>query len=255
MKKSIVLGMAILFTGSLPAADPTPKEEITQAAKQLGEKPNYTWNTTVVVPENARFRPGPTEGKTEKAGFTYLKLSFGDNEIEAAFKGDKGAVTTQEGWRSFAELEEEQGRGRFLGLMMRNAKRPVAEAAELAGFAKELKKEGDTYSSDLTEAGAKELLTFKVPGREPPAVSNANGSVKFWLKDGGLAKYEFKLKGAIDFNGNTIDSDRTTTVEIKEVGTTKVEVPEEAKKKLDQPGRAEAKSDKEKADAVPKDKP
>jgi hypothetical protein len=36
----------------------------------------------------------------------------------------------------------------------------------------------------------------------------------------------------MDFNGNTIDIDRTTTVEIKDVDNTKVEVPEEAKSKL-----------------------
>jgi len=36
----------------------------------------------------------------------------------------------------------------------------------------------------------------------------------------------------MNFNGNDVDIDRTTTVEIKEVGSTKVDVPEEAKKKL-----------------------
>jgi hypothetical protein len=63
-------------------------------------------------------------------------------------------------------------------------------------------------------------------------VSEAKGSVKFWLKDGTLSKYETKVSGKINFNGNERDVDRTTTVEIKDVGTTKVEVPEEAKKKL-----------------------
>jgi hypothetical protein len=47
-----------------------------------------------------------------------------------------------------------------------------------------------------------------------------------------LTKYEFKVSGKMDFNGNEIDLDRTTTTEIKDVGTTKVEVPEGAKKKL-----------------------
>lgn len=34
------------------------------------------------------------------------------------------------------------------------------------------------------------------------------------------------------WNNNDIDIDRTTTVEIKDVGATKLSVPEEAKKKL-----------------------
>jgi hypothetical protein len=34
------------------------------------------------------------------------------------------------------------------------------------------------------------------------------------------------------FNGNDVEIDRTTTTEIKDVGSTKVEIPDEAKKKL-----------------------
>ena len=40
------------------------------------------------------------------------------------------------------------------------------------------------------------------------------------------------MTGKFTFNGNDREVDRTTTVEIKEVGTTKVDVPEDAKKKL-----------------------
>jgi hypothetical protein len=40
------------------------------------------------------------------------------------------------------------------------------------------------------------------------------------------------LKGKISFNGNDFPNERTTTVEIKDVGTTKLEVPEEARKKI-----------------------
>jgi len=66
----------------------------------------------------------------------------------------------------------------------------------------------------------------------PPEPKNAKGSVKFWLKDGQLAKYEYKVSGTITFNGEDRDIERTTSVEIKDVGKTKVEVPEGAKKKL-----------------------
>jgi hypothetical protein len=75
------------------------------------------------------------------------------------------------------------------------------------------------------------LLRFRRAG-DGPAASNAKGSVKFWLKDGGLLKYEFKVKGTVKFGDNDVDVDRATTVEIKDIGTTKVSVPDEAKKKL-----------------------
>lgn len=232
MKKNTLFSATALLAGSLIAADSSPKDDISNAARKLGETANYSWKTTIVVPESAQFRPGPTEGKTEKDGFTHVTMSFGDNTTQAVLKGDKAAVTKPDGgWQSLADLENEEGPGRFRALMVRNLKTPAVQAAELASFANDLKKDGDTYSSELTEAGAKAFLRFR-RGGDGPTVSNAKGSVKFWLKDGALSKYEYKVKGTISFDGNDRDVDRATTVEIKEVGTTKVAVPEEAKKRL-----------------------
>jgi len=220
-----MFGAALCLTGSLIAADSSPREEVASAAKKLGEKPNYAWKTTVVVPESAQFKPGPTLGKTEKDGFTHITMSFGDNTTQAILKGDKAAVKSPEGgWQSAAELNSE-GPRRFLGRLILNYKTPSVQAAELAAAAKDLKKDGDVYSGALTEEGAKAQFRFGT-------VSNPKGLVKFWLKDGALSKYEFKVQGKVDFNGNEVDVDRDTTVEIKDVGETKVEVPDEAKKKL-----------------------
>jgi hypothetical protein len=226
MKRIILCNVLCLLASSLLAADTGPKSDVIAAAKKLAEKANYSWKTTVVVPESARFKPGPTEGMTEKDGFTYITMSFGDNQTQAAMKGDKAVVTNQDGdWQLASELEGGEGRGRFLGRMMRNFKIPAVQAADLAGVTKELKKDGDIYSGDLTEEGAKAQFRFG-------NTSGAKGSVKFWLKDGVLSKYEFKVTGKVDFNGNEVDVDRATTTEVRDVGTTKVSVPEAARKKL-----------------------
>jgi hypothetical protein len=235
MKKQIVIMALTAFTGSLLAADTGPKDEVINAAKKLGEKDSYSWKTTVAVPESAQFKPGPTEGKTEKDGFTCVKMSFGGNTTELVKKGDKAAFTNQDGeWQTPADVENEQGPARFMAGMARNFKAPTAQAAEVAGATKELKKDGDVYAGDLTEQGAKELMRFRRGGGggNGPEIKDAKGSAKFWLKDGVLSKYEYKVTGSMNFNGNDIDVDRTTTVEIKDVGKTKIEVPEGAKKKL-----------------------
>jgi hypothetical protein len=235
MKTQMLAVVAVLLARSLMAADPAPKDEIASAAKKLGEKDNYSWKTTVVVPEGTQFRPGPTEGKTQKDGLTLVTMSFGDNTTKAVIKGDNAAVTNQDGeWQSAADLANAEGPGRFLGFMVRNIRTPAVQAAELASFAKELKKDGDAYAGELTEDGAKSLLRFRrqAAGADGPTISDAKGSVKFWLKDGALVKYEFKVKGTRSFNGNDMEVDRTTTVEVKDVGSTKVDVPDEAKKKL-----------------------
>lgn len=235
MKKQIFTAVLAGLTGSLLAADTSAKDEVVAAAKKLGESANYGWKMTVAVPESAQIKPGPTEGKTEKDGYTHARISFRDNTIEMAKKGDKVAFTNPDGdWQTPADVEGEQGPGRFMAGMARNFKVPAAQAVEVAQATKELKKDGDVYSGDLTEEGAKNLMRFRRGGGGDggPTISDAKGSAKFWVKDGVLTKYEYKLKGSMDFNGNNIDVDRTSTVEIKDVGNTKVEVPEGAKKKL-----------------------
>ncbi|MGA3283982.1 MAG: hypothetical protein ABSD57_05955 [Verrucomicrobiota bacterium] len=227
MKKNILFGALALLAGPLFAADSGPKDDVIAAAQKLAATASYSWKQTVVVPESAQFKPGPTEGKTEKGGATYVKMSFGDNITEIVMKGDKAAVTDPDGdWQSLTNLENDsEGPGRFLVGMVRNFRAPAAQATNLLAAVKELKKDGDVYSGDLTEAGAKAQFRFGT-------VTNPKGSAKFWLKDGLLSKYEYKVQGKVGFNGNEMDLDRDTTVEIKDVGATKVDMPDGAKKVL-----------------------
>jgi hypothetical protein len=238
MKTNILIGTIALLAGSILAAD-SGKDAVTGAAKKLAAD-NYSWRTTVDSAGGGGagpFRPGPTEGKVDKDGTTQLSMTRGDNTIEAFLKAGKGALKGPDGWRSLTEAAEDAGGGqpnalRFMARMLQTYKTPATWAEELAGKAKDLKKEGDVYSGELTEEGAKSLLTFGRPGGNGPAVSNAKGSIKFWIKDGTVSKYEHKVLGTVSFNGNDRNVDRTTTVEIKEIGSTKVVVPEEARKKL-----------------------
>ena len=226
MKKISLINATVLLAGSLLAADSSPKDDVLAAAKKLGDQANYSWKTTVAVPESAQFKPGPSEGQTEKDGVTHLTLNFGDNSTQVFMKGDKAAVSDPDGgWQALADLDSAEGPRRFLGRIIKNFKVPAAQAAELAAATKELKKDSDVYSGDMTEDGAKAQFRFGT-------VSNPKGSVKFWVKDGALTRFEFKVTGKVDFNGNEFDVDRTWTIEIKDAGSTKVTVPDEAKKKL-----------------------
>ena len=234
MKIQLLSVASALLASSLIAADATPKDTVAAAAKALGEKASYSWTSTVAVPESAQFKPGPTEGKTEKGGFTHVSMSFGPGTTEIALKGDKAAVKTQDGgWQTVAELESSEGFGRFFAVMAKDFKAPAAQAAEFAASAQDLKSADGVVSGTFSEEAAKKLISFRRGGGDGPSVSDAKGSVKFWVMDGTLSKYEFKVAGKMEFNGNTMDMDRTTTVEIKEVGSTKVSVPDDAKKKLE----------------------
>jgi hypothetical protein len=241
MKRNVLLSALVLITGPLLAAD--SGNTVKDAARKLAEKGNYSWKTTIEAAGGGggggRFRPGPTEGKTEKDGYTLLSMTRGDNTIEAVLKGSKGAIkTANDGWKSLVDATADAGGGqpnpaRFIGRMLQNFKAPAAQAEDLADRAKELKSAEGAYSGDLTEEGAKSLLTFgRGRGGNGPEISGAKGSVKFWIKDGVLSKIQLNVQGKVSFNGNDRDVDRTTTIEIKDVGTTTVTVPDDAKKVL-----------------------
>ena len=240
------LGSSIVLALAVAVAQAAPKEDVTEAAKKLAEKGNYSWKQSS---ENAGggggggrgFRAGPTEGKTA-GGTTYLTSQRGDNTTEVVLKGEKGAVKVQDEWMALSELSGQgqggqgggrQGLGRFLANQYRNFKAPAAQAQELVGQVKEIKQEGDAYTGELTEEGAKSLMSFGGRrGGQGPEISGAKGTAKFWVKDGALAKYEYNVQGTVTFGDNEREINRTTTVEIKDVGSTKVEVPAGAKEKL-----------------------
>jgi hypothetical protein len=230
--KRIALITALMMAALVTRAA-EPKQEVLAAAKKLAAAENYSWKQTT---EGGQGRGGgPSEGRVDKEGTVYMTMTGRDNAmIEAVKKGEKGAMTNQDGdWQSLSEIEANtEGFARFRAGMIRNIKAPAMQAEELANGAKELKKEGDVISGDLTEEAAKKLMSFGGRGGQGFEVKNASGSVKFWTKDGALTKYQYRAKGTFNFNGEDRDIDRTTTVEVNKVGETKVVIPEAAKKKL-----------------------
>jgi hypothetical protein len=242
MKKNLLLGIFTLMAGSLIAADSSPKDDVINAATALGNQASYSWHSEAASPGGGGFGGGATDGKTEKDGYTWISMVRGDNTTEALLKGTNAAIKTPDnGWQSLAEATADNGNGfnptMFFARTLQNYQTPAQQAADLAGQAKELKADTNGISGDLTDDGAKAMLSFRprggAGGGQGPDISNAKGSVTFWVTDGQLVKYQMHISGTVSFNGNDRDIDRTTTVEIKDVGTTKIEVPDDAKKKLE----------------------
>jgi hypothetical protein len=219
------------------AADSGSKDEIKAAAKKLGD--NYSWKSTVENPGGGGgrgFGGGPVEGKTA-GGTTWVSFARRDSTVDAYLSGtNKGAIKTEDGWTSLADATQDGGGGfnpaAFTARAARNLKLPAVQAAELADATSSLKKEGEAYVGDLTEQGAKDLMAFRGMGGQGPEISGAKGSAKFWVQDGKLSKYQYQVKGTINFNGEDREINRTTTIELKDIGSTKVEVPADAKSKM-----------------------
>jgi hypothetical protein len=240
---------AVLMAAALLAEAPDAKDDLLAAVKKLSEAAGYAWTATPKsnAPEGGgqggrRMGLGTGEGKTEKEGLTWLSMKMGETQLEAVIKGDKTAVKSGAEWKSASELQGGQGgQGRpdpatIMARVLKSWKTPAASAENLASKSKEIKAEADgLYTAELTEEGAKELLTGGMggrPGGQGPQIADAKGSAKFWVKDGVLSKFEHTVSGKLKLGEREIGVDRTTTVEIKDVGSAKVEAPEEAKAKL-----------------------
>lgn len=229
LKQLALSALALAVPAFIAAAD--AKEDVQSAAKKLADTGSYAWHTATEGGFSST-----QDGKTQKDGLTHLSTTMRDNTFEVLIKGDKAAVKTDDGWKSAAELQDAEGPQRFLARMATTFKSPAKQAEEIAAKVKELKKDGDAYTADLTEEGVKELMTFGRrggAGGNAPQVKDAKGNVKFWTKDGALSKMQYTVQGTINFNGEDRDINRTTTVDIKDVGATKVEIPADAKSKLE----------------------
>jgi hypothetical protein len=248
--KSLIACTTLLAAASLLAAD---KDDVKSAAQKLADADNYSWTITT---EGGQNNAAPSHGKVQKDGLTWTQRTMRDNTVEAFFKGGKGAVKTEDGWEALDLTAAPGGGGGaggggnrnpagFMGRMLRNFKAPAAQVADICGNTKDLTKTDEAYAGELTEEGAKSLFPMGGGRRggggggggggagAAPTISNAKGSVKFWIKDGVITKYEFKVSGTTkNRDGDDVDRNITTTVEIKDIGTTKITVPDEAKTKM-----------------------
>ncbi len=234
MKQTLLIGFG-LVAATLFAADSSPQDKLTNATKQLGDKPNYSWTTTMKEGDGSPGRLGPIEGKAEKGGLTYLSFEVGAVPVEVYINGQKGAAKATEGWQTFDDIAQTSGPADAIVRYLRVYKAPAAESAALSGKVKDLKEAEGVFSGDLKEEAVKDLLergARRREGQAPPKIENPKGSVKFWLQNGALTKYEVNFQGKVTTGDREFDINRTATVEIKDAGTTKLEVPAEAKQKM-----------------------
>lgn len=239
----------VLLTGTLALADTTPKDDLVAAAKKLGATGNYTWLTTVgaeagpsegAVGADGALRLGITDGKTA-GGVSHVVLKRGDDTFEAAFKGKRSIITTAQGWRALPDVAAQRGvlggggvRGQRVGgvaRMLIGFKPPAAQAQELARYVTEFARTGDTFTGELTEAGAKALL---LGGRDPQgvSVSDPKGKIIFSTRDGVLVRYEYTVHANVTENGGRHLVEQTTTTTITDIGTTRMTLAPEARLKI-----------------------
>lgn len=231
MKSSFVLALVTALLLPVTAAVADPKADVAAAIKKLEQQSGYSWTyiPKTVGSESAGRSSVPLTGKADKEGFAVVRGEMGDVSVEIGIKGERMIVNYTGEWLSTTEIGENNRTVQRLRLI----RRPTDEATMLLGKVTGLKKDSDgSYTSELDGMWAKEM--FALLGRRAAAAPSAQGSARFWLKEGQLAKYEFVVKGKIvaGEDKKEVEVSRTATVEIKDVGAATVSLPDEAKKKL-----------------------
>lgn len=244
MKQGLLI--CTLFAGLITPSIADPAKDLASAAEKLAKAKNYTWSSSSAYGER---EVRTTTGQIGSGGHTLINFPGRDDTTTTVLiRNGKAAVKTDEGWQVADPQAEgdENRRQRFLARIASRYEAPTKRVGELVKGISDLKVEDGTYSGTLSEAAAKELMTFRRRGRDqngeerqPPAIAGAAGSVKLMIKDGVVSKYELKLSGKMTFNDQERDISRTSTVEFTKIGETSFDISEEAAGLL-APAHAEA---------------
>src|SRR5882724_9962783 len=128
MLRKLMFG-AVVCMGGVALAAPDAKDDVASAAKKLTDASNYSWKQTT----EGGFGGGEQTGKTEKDGYTVLNMTFGDNTIQIAKKGEKAAIKADDSWKTPEELggpDAQPGPGMFIANMVKSFKAPGTMAME-----------------------------------------------------------------------------------------------------------------------------
>ncbi len=248
MKRALFLAVIVLSVGSVLAAD--PKEELAAATRKVVDAGNYSWKQTMETFAGSRsgFVQETQEGQALKNGLTHMTLSSANAVVEALRKGTNGVLKEQTGdWQTYREVAAANvNAGSQVALRLATqAVVPMSQVADLMTKVKDLSLSNGVFAGDFTADAARPLLGRVTDmirgggmngggGGNTPTVSDAIGTVKFWVAEGGLNKYELSIRANVSYyGGRKTEVGRITTVEFKEVGTTKINAPADALKKID----------------------
>jgi len=213
--------------------DDTLMQTLTDAIERLDQQSSYRWTIEVEVPEEIRFRPGPTQGTTVQGGATHVTQSFGPRSTQVVIVGDKAAVTNRDGRWETASLSDQSYRSEgFAASIARDTQTPVEEANELTLSLTSLEEEGDGLVGTLPVDASKAQLAGR---RGVDSVRDTKGTVRFSISDGVLTKYVLRVEGTLVDDDQTRETWRQTTVQVKDVGTAKLDLPSGATEALKRP--------------------
>jgi hypothetical protein len=256
MKKLVLPAIAAALAVANTRA--TPLDDVAVAAQRLADAANYSWASNEKTLRGPITMATSVKGATERDGFTVAKKTMnnprGSDYVEdTVYWGTQVAYLRNGSWKTEQELRAAAGgrsgvtvvgngigkSGRAVGVMTAtsqndappSASRPAQMILWILAQVKNVTVSGDAFIVDLSYDYIARVMRGN--GRNGPLVvsPNSTGSAKFWINGGVIAKYQIQIKASYE-NSDAPAAERTTTVEIKNVGSTDVAVSAEARAKF-----------------------
>ncbi|HUB26562.1 MAG TPA: serpin family protein [Tepidisphaeraceae bacterium] len=257
MCRRLVFGIGMVLTIGAITASASPKEVVAAAIQKLADSGDYAWRTVdaddaappdadfeTVVPAFSQNPQTQLEGKLQPDGLVAVRVQNGDWIVNCFLENGRMAVQGERGWTSEYQLlhgqvfmpgaEEAIAHAEFL-------LPPAVELRELLKRIPDLRRDGDAFVGNLPEKAAIEMLEGLKRGQNDGQewrLAQASASVKFWVTDGALSKYQVHWTFdpyicILAFGSAGPDFVYTTT--IASVGKTTVRLPPTARQLLNSP--------------------
>lgn len=264
------LALVLALLGA-PVAVADPAAEVQTALKAFLNEYSYTWGppgaSRGLAEESEDYDTHALMGQHEKGGFTKIyffagphipsdaprptraRVGFTDTE---PWISNRWVFETDEGWKTLQQLPAPSlpmrggpvTRGIFsrsvsVGTSLRSfgTRRPDHEIAALIDGLEGVESLGaGLYCAELTPETVTELVAIPLPPvpvlMPTPSIKNATGSVRFWLRDGALVRYELTVSATRVNRGPSAPFNFKVDRELTNVGSTVVDVPPEVKEKF-----------------------
>ena len=258
MVRSALLAFGLVLAIGVLAAGATPRDDVAAAIQKLADSGDYAWRTVPfaedAAPPDADFETIPArfeqtaqdqiEGKVQKDGLVALRAQIGDAVVGFYMHHAHMAIQTTQGqWTSETQLLS-QGYLSIPDQLLTQAEfllPPAVEARQYFERIQNIHREGDAYVGEIPQDAAIAMLEERKrkqnDGKEW-RLAEAKATVKFWISDGVLSKYQ--VHWTIDpyicvfgLNEWANESDITETTAISDNGKTTIHLPPEAEAELD----------------------
>jgi hypothetical protein len=226
--RMLSISTIVCLASTALAAD--PPQMVADAVQKLSDTRNFSWRA--ITRETSQSLTVIEDGQTQEDGSTLIRLNSGGSSVQIALKGSTSVLNAGGGWMTSDEATDQRQAVRFMSTVTS----PALVASRIASRLDNLRADGGEFVAQISGGEVNNVISplYSLDALRIRGVneSGAKATVKFWITEGRLTKYQVHATGTMSRGGTATPVDLTVTVDFRDIGKTKVSLPDQAKKKL-----------------------